>query len=153
MTATVTSSQHLTYPGRNESTSGVAVQRGSFARKKMTVPTSCLRKCSTFIEDRQVFCYCSSRSWPYLPAPPATSSPSWMWHPWSRMSILHHRNGKYQDVPLFVLAFVPPPTPSLIIYLECQPRLHLISQHFRNTTIKVRQDLHCQLRLDTTLAD
>ena len=39
------------------------------------------------------------------------------------------------------------------MYFERQPRLHLISQHLRDTAIKVRQDLHRELGLDATLAD
>jgi hypothetical protein len=39
------------------------------------------------------------------------------------------------------------------MYLERQPRLHLIRQHFCNAAIKVRKDLHRKLGLDATLAD
>lgn len=48
------------------------------------------------------------------------------------------------------------PLPSMSrrnMYLEGQPRLHLLSQHLRNTSIEVRQDLHRQLGLDSPLAD
>ncbi len=40
-----------------------------------------------------------------------------------------------------------------VTYLECQSGPHLLCQHLRDTTVKVRQDLHRQLRLDATLAD
>ena len=39
------------------------------------------------------------------------------------------------------------------MYLERQPRLYLISQHLCDTAIKVRQDLHCELRFDAPIAD
>jgi hypothetical protein len=39
------------------------------------------------------------------------------------------------------------------MYLERQPRLHLISQYLCDTAIKVRQDLHRKLRFDASLAD
>lgn len=39
------------------------------------------------------------------------------------------------------------------MYLERQPRLHLLSQHLCDTAIEVRQDLHRELGLDAALAD
>lgn len=39
------------------------------------------------------------------------------------------------------------------IYLESQSRLDLVCQNFRDTSIKVCQYLHRELRLDTSLAD
>jgi hypothetical protein len=39
------------------------------------------------------------------------------------------------------------------VYLECKPCLDLVSQDLSNATIKVCEDLHCQLGLDTSLAD
>ena len=39
------------------------------------------------------------------------------------------------------------------IYLEGQPCLDLIRQNLSDATIEVREDLHCQLRLDAPLAD
>ena len=39
------------------------------------------------------------------------------------------------------------------MYLERQSRLHLVSQYLCDTAIKVRQDLHRELRFDAPLAD
>ena len=57
------------------------------------------------------------------------------------------------QVALCYKSALPLCTPSSKPYLERQPRLYLICQELSNATIKVRQDLHRQLRFDTTRAD
>ncbi len=70
------------------------------------------------------------------------------------MSRPHHRNDRYQDGPLSVsFATALPLFPSRAYHLERQARLHLLSQHLCDTAIEVRQDLHRELGLDSTLAD
>jgi hypothetical protein len=46
-----------------------------------------------------------------------------------------------------------PPNLKTCMYLERQSRLHLVSQYLCDTAIKVRQDLHRELRFDAPLAD
>jgi hypothetical protein len=46
-----------------------------------------------------------------------------------------------------------PPNLKICMYFERQPRLHLVGQYLCDTAIKVRQDLHRELRFDAPLTD